>query len=95
MSDDPIPLDDPTLKNLAAKYSKSVAQIILRYLMQKGIPVIPKSSNKSRMLENMASLEFTILSPDVAIIDGLDRNLRLLKESRASHHPEYPFHLPF
>ncbi|PIO63234.1 oxidoreductase, aldo/keto reductase family protein [Teladorsagia circumcincta] len=48
----PNPFEDENVKNLAKKYSKTPAQILLRYLMDRNIAVIPKSVNPSRIVEN-------------------------------------------
>jgi hypothetical protein len=52
------PLENPIVKRLAAKYGKSPAQILLRQLTQRGICVIPKSTNEKRLLENI-NVSFT------------------------------------
>ena len=45
-------IDEPVLKELAAKHKKTVAQILLRNLMQRGIIVLPKSVTKERIISN-------------------------------------------
>ncbi len=65
------------LKALAVKYGKSIAQIVLRWNLQKGIITIPKSVNKDRIIENAAIFDFTIASDDMVVIDSLDRNERV------------------
>jgi len=57
---------------LAAKYNKSVAQIILRWLTQRGIVVIPKSVRKERMLENFSVFDFDLGQDDMQFIATLD-----------------------
>lgn len=58
---DPIPLEDPKIKDLAKKHNKSPAQIILRWLIQRDIIVIPKSVTPSRIEDNgrVSSIHFT------------------------------------
>lgn len=70
--DDPQLLDDPNLKQLAAKYGKSVAQVLLRYQIQRGVVTIPKSVTKSRIQENFNIFDFEIKPEDMAYIDSLD-----------------------
>lgn len=64
-----------TLALLAAKYGKSVAQIALRWLTQRGIAAIPKSVHKERMKENFHSLDFRLSDEDMALIASCDRAL--------------------
>jgi len=46
------PLEEPAVKELAKKYNKSTAQILLRFLIQQNIVVIPKSTNPDRLKQN-------------------------------------------
>ena len=64
-----------TLTLLAAKYGKSVAQIALRWLTQRGIAAIPKSVHRERMEENFHSLDFRLSDEDMALIASCDRAL--------------------
>ena len=63
----------PVLKEIAAKHGKSVAQVILRWLIQRGIVVIPKSSNPARLAENLAVFDFELDSQDMDAIKSLDQ----------------------
>ena len=63
-------------KELAAKYDKSVAQIVLRWDLQKGVITIPKSSKKERIEGNADIFDFELSAEDVAYIDGLNRDQR-------------------
>jgi diketogulonate reductase-like aldo/keto reductase len=69
-------LDIPVLDKLAAKYNKSAAQIILRWDIQHGIVVIPKSVNAKRIQENAGIFDFTLSAEDVAELDALNENHR-------------------
>ena len=69
------------LKEIGNKYNKSNAQIALRFLIQKGIVVIPKSTHKERMNENFDVFDFNLSSEDMDIIATLDQ-----KESRFLNH---------
>ncbi|KAJ4430910.1 hypothetical protein ANN_19502, partial [Periplaneta americana] len=75
--DTPAPLKDPKLQEIANKYKKGVAQVILRYLIQHGTVPISKSSNKKRLQENFDIFDFELSSADVAAIDGLNKNFRI------------------
>ncbi|PKI54769.1 hypothetical protein CRG98_024871 [Punica granatum] len=69
-------LEDPVLKGLAKKYGKSVAQIALRWGIQRNTAVIPKSSKPERLAENFAALDFELAEEDMELIKGLDKNYR-------------------
>lgn len=69
-------LDIPVLAKLADKYNKSAAQIILRWGLQHGIVVIPKSINPKRIQENAAIFDFTLSAEDSALLDALNENHR-------------------
>jgi len=60
------------LLSIAAKYKKSVAQIILRWISQRGIVVLSKSAHKERMMENISVLDFELSTDDMAAITTLD-----------------------
>lgn len=61
-----------TLVSLAAKYRKSVAQVVLRWLIQRGVVVIPKSVRPERMAENIAVFDFHLTPEDMDLIATLD-----------------------
>jgi 2,5-diketo-D-gluconate reductase A len=60
------------LLSIAAKHKKSVAQVILRWLVQRGIISLSKSTRKERMLENISVFDFELSAEDVATITTLD-----------------------
>ena len=61
-------LEDETLKGLAAKYGKSVAQVCLRFVLQSGLNVLTKSITPSRILENAQIFDFELSAEDMATI---------------------------
>ncbi|KAG6354496.1 hypothetical protein INS49_004513 [Diaporthe citri] len=65
-------LDDPTVGEIAKKYKKSPAQVLIRYALQKGWVPLPKSVHKERIIENTQLYDFDISSEDIATLDGLD-----------------------
>jgi diketogulonate reductase-like aldo/keto reductase len=67
----------PQLKKLARKYGKNPVQVTLRWLLQKEIIVIPKSSKKKRIHDNAKVFDFALSAADMALIDGLDRGTRV------------------
>ena len=67
----------PALVNLAERYEKTIAQVILRWHLQHGIIIFPKTSSKERLVENFALFDFEISDADMLEIDGFDINKRL------------------
>ena len=68
--------DEPVLLAIGAKYGKSAAQIMLRWHIQKGIQVIPKSTRPERIAENFDVFDFDLTGDEVAQIDALDTGQR-------------------
>ncbi|WP_241572651.1 aldo/keto reductase [Rosenbergiella nectarea] len=62
----------PLVVSLAQRYHKSVAQIILRWLLQRNVVVIPKSVNPQRIAENFSVFDFSLTDQDMATIATLD-----------------------
>jgi 2,5-diketo-D-gluconate reductase A len=60
------------LLSIGSKYNKSIAQVVLRWLTQRGVVAIPKSIRKERMAENLNSLDFELSSEDMDAIKTLD-----------------------
>ena len=67
-------LNDPVLTEIAAKHNKSVAQVILRWDLQRGVVVIPGSSNPAHMKENISIFDFELSQDEMARIASLNRN---------------------
>ncbi|MGD8778485.1 MAG: aldo/keto reductase [Ignavibacteria bacterium] len=70
-------LSDEVLTQLAEKYNKTTAQIVLRWNLQKGVVTIPKSVKKERIFSNSRIFDFELTQEDVRIIDALDKNKRI------------------
>jgi len=69
-------MDEPVIEQIAKKYNKSYAQIMLRWCIEKGLIVIPKSVTPNRIKENIDIFDFTLDHDDMAQLNGLERNLR-------------------
>lgn len=65
---------NPILNQIAQKHGKSVAQVVLRWLNQRGVAIIPKSVKVERMLENREIFDFTLDEQDLAQIATLNRD---------------------
>lgn len=71
---------DPKLIQIAAKYHKTPAQMLLRWALDHGISTIPKSSSVYRLKENFDVFDFTISSEDLHAMDQFDENYRMSGE---------------
>lgn len=69
--------DDPIIKELADKYNKTQAQIVLRWELEKGIVPLPKSTNPEHIKSNLEVLDFELKEKDHEIIDGLETEKRV------------------
>jgi diketogulonate reductase-like aldo/keto reductase len=69
-------LSNPRLVTLARKYHKSPAQVLIRWGLQHGLVVIPKSTREDRIRENSQVFDFNLASEDMLVMDGLNENLR-------------------
>jgi 2,5-diketo-D-gluconate reductase A len=77
-------LGDPVIAGIAAGHDKSAAQAILRWHLQHGHVVIPKSSQRARMAENLDVFDFELTDGEMAAIDALDRG----EDGRVGPHPD-------
>jgi diketogulonate reductase-like aldo/keto reductase len=69
-------LDDPTMGRIAAAHGKSPAQVMLRWHVQQGRQVIPKSTKPQRIAENFDVFDFQLTADELAAIDALDTGRR-------------------
>ncbi|GAB3920656.1 oxidoreductase [Microlunatus endophyticus] len=69
-------MDDPLLRELATEHSRTPAQVMLRWHLQRGRSAIPKSTNAGRIAENFDVFDFALSDDDLARIDALDRGVR-------------------
>lgn len=76
-------LEDPTIARIAAAHAKSPAQVMLRWHLQQGRSVIPKSTKAHRIAENIDVFDFELTADEVAAIDALDTG------KRGGPEPEY------
>ncbi|MER8503011.1 MULTISPECIES: aldo/keto reductase [unclassified Mesorhizobium] len=65
-------LSDPTLESIARKHGKSVAQVIIRWHLQEGLIVIPKSIHQDRIAANFDVFDFELEAKDLELIRGMD-----------------------
>ncbi|CAH1390864.1 unnamed protein product [Nezara viridula] len=94
------PLEDPVIKEIAKKYNKQPSQVLLRYLIEYGVAVIPKSINPERIKQNFDIFDFELTKEEFEKISGLDRGEdgRMFGGRKVigsinsfESHPEFPF----
>ena len=74
--------NNPVLKKIGEKYGKSVAQVALRYLFENDVILIPKSTNKDRMAQNIDIFDFQLSAEDREIISQMDERKPLIFDHR-------------
>lgn len=95
-SDVPKPtLLDERVLAMREKYNKTAAQIVLRYLLDLGITIVPKSTRKERMIENLDVFDFELEKVDVEYLDSLDRSARICGFTDFKDHKYYPFNIEY
>ena len=73
---------NPTLSSIARAHDKSVAQVVLRWLIQRGVVVIPKSVRRDRMEENFNVFDFELADSDMAVVTTLEKGEPLFIDHR-------------
>lgn len=73
----------PVLAGIGAAHGKTVGQVVLRWLVQRGIIVIPKTVRRSRMEENLAIFDFSLSQEEMAAVAALDRGASSFYDDRA------------
>jgi len=92
---EPLLLEDPKIQAIASKHSKSTAQVLIRWQVQRGVVVIPKSVTATRIEENANIFDFQLSSEEMKEIESFDCNGRLSPMEVFANHPHYPFHIEF
>ncbi|XP_057630529.1 aldo-keto reductase family 1 member D1 isoform X4 [Chionomys nivalis] len=85
-------LKDDLLNSLGKKHNKTAAQIGLRFNIQRGVVVIPKSFNLKRIKENFQIFDFSLTEEEMKDIETLNKNVRFVELLMWKNHPEYPFY---
>ncbi|KAJ8707013.1 hypothetical protein PYW08_011147 [Mythimna loreyi] len=84
-------LNNPTMLEIAKKHGKTVTQVTLRYLYQRGMVSIPKTVTNSRVLENASIFDFTLDESDVATLAKFDNGFRTVRPYFWQDYDNYPF----
>jgi 2,5-diketo-D-gluconate reductase A len=83
-------LDDPVIVGIAERLARTPAQVVLRWQLQRGSIVFPKSTTPARIRENFELFDFELGADDIERISGLDRG----EAGRTGPHPDTFAHLP-
>jgi 2,5-diketo-D-gluconate reductase A len=83
-------LEDPVITQIATRLERTAAQVVLRWHLQRGSIVFPKSTTASRIEENFALFDFALQDTDIEAIDGLDRG----EDGRTGPNPDAFAHIP-
>lgn len=70
--------EEPLVKEIAAKYNKTEVQVLLRFLTQKNIIVIPRSTSPVHIKENISIFDFTLTADEIAGLETLDKKTALV-----------------
>lgn len=70
-------LQDPVVRELAEQVGRTAAQVVIRWHLQHGLVVIPKSAHRERMIQNADVFDFELSAQQMASLDALDRNRRV------------------
>ena len=101
---DPSILQDPKIVDIAKKYGKSTAQILIRFQVDRDVVVIPKSVNPERIKQNFDVFDFKLTAEDISIVETFNNGWRACLPQieingklvpRDKDHPYYPFSEPF
>lgn len=97
---EPLLMDVPKLVEIAKKYNKTSAQVLLRFIVQRGIVVIPKSVTPARIEQNLDILDFELSEEDMAFIMSMNCNGRVVVpmvdgQFRDKDAPNFPFNIEF
>lgn len=90
--EDPNLLAHPKLTQLAEKLKKTNAQVLLRWLLQRNLIVIPKSVTAERIRSNIEVYDFDLSNEEMQVVDSLDVNFRGCALDAVRDHPHHPFH---
>ncbi|CAJ0596824.1 unnamed protein product [Cylicocyclus nassatus] len=90
--DDPNILEDPKVNKIAEAHKKTPAQVVLRWAIQHGMLIIPKSISEDRISQNSDIFDFKLTDDEMKQIDGLESGYRVVRMGEGERkHPHCPF----
>jgi len=90
-STEPVLMSDPILPEIAKKYNKTVAQVLIKFHVQRGLSVIPKSVTPARIQQNIQVLDFELSPEDLNTLQSMKTTNRYCSVADTKDHPYYPF----
>ena len=69
-------LEEETVRDLAARHDRTPAQVVLRWGIQRGTAIVPKTTRSDRLAENLSIFDFELTRDEMSILSGLNRNRR-------------------
>lgn len=69
-------MNEPVVKEIASRHQRTPAQVVLRWAVQRGIAIIPKTTSKERLAENLSLFDFQLSEEEMKQIGSLDKNRR-------------------
>lgn len=85
-------MKEPKVLKIAEKHGKSPAQILVRFQIQLGNVVIPKSVTKDRIIKNIEVFDFELSEDDLSDLKSFNHTERICSMADDKDHPDYPFH---
>ncbi|OXB55603.1 hypothetical protein ASZ78_012686 [Callipepla squamata] len=92
---EPMLLEDPKIKEIAARHHKTPAQVLIRFIIQRNLAVIPKSDKKERIKENMQVFDFELSKKEMDVILSFNRNWKAVPVLQSVNHKDYPFNAEY
>ena len=90
-STEPVLMNDSVIQEIAKKYNKTVAQVLIKFHVQRGVSVIPKSVTPARILQNIQVLDFELSPEDLKTLENMKITNRYCAMADTKDHPYYPF----
>ena len=87
-------LTDEVITTIAKAHGKSAAQICLKWAVQRGTAIIPKSTNEERIIQNISLFDFELTEEQMIQINGMNKNIRFCDTTHEPFEAHYKHFLP-